>query len=155
MSYDPEDGQEISNLPAVHSAARGSLAQRPGMVVGSARKITVTHRGTGETFAIKPQGDRVLVKPIKEGADRRYGSLYIPDTSHENSTVGRVIAAGPGRHEGGVWIPMPDDITPGVVVVFGKHAGTEVEVWGTELLTLRAADIMFVCDDVLLDEVEG
>lgn len=140
---------EITSLPAVRV---GQLAhtERHEVDVGSKRSVTVTHRGTGEKFALRPQGDRIIVQPIKEGSDRRYGQLYLPDNAVEQPTIGRVLAAGDGRWEQGQFIATT--VVPGDVVVFGKHAGTEAEIWGTEVLFLRAGDIMAVCDDIGLDE---
>ena len=45
---------------------------------------------------IKPQNDRVLIKPFKTG-EEMYGNIVIPDMGKEKPEMGEVIAVGPGR----------------------------------------------------------
>lgn len=94
---------------------------------------------------VRPLGDRVVVVP-KEKADRVTESgIVIPEMAQQDSQVGRVIAIGPGRmSEYGVLIEPA--VEEGDEVVFGRYAGTELEVDGRAVLVLQSADIHAVID---------
>ncbi len=89
---------------------------------------------------IKPLADRVVVRP--EPADEKIGALYVPDTAKEKPQRGTVVAAGPGRVENGSKIDM--SVKEGDTVLYGKYAGTEVNLNGEDLLIMREADILGV-----------
>ena len=93
---------------------------------------------------IKPLGDRIIVKRGEEERSSP-GGIVIPDTAKEKPVRGRVIAVGPGRvlEDGRRW---PLDVKEGDEVLFGKHAGSEVEVGGEKLLVLREDDVMGVIE---------
>ena len=89
--------------------------------------------------AIKPLGDRVVVKP--EPAEEKTSSgMYIPDTAKEKPQRGKVVAVGPGRVENGTKIEMT--VKEGDVVLYGKYSGTEVTIDGDEVLIVRESDIL-------------
>lgn len=84
---------------------------------------------------IKPLADRVVVEP-KAIEQKTAGGLIIPDTNKEKPLEGIVLAVGAGTKE----IAM--EVKVGDKVLYGKYAGTEVTVDGTELLIMRQADIL-------------
>jgi chaperonin GroES len=86
---------------------------------------------------IKPLADRVVIEP-KEAETKTAGGLYIPDTAKEKPQQGTVIAAGPGKKD------EPMEVKVGDVVLYGKYAGTEVEVAGKKYLIVRQSDIMAI-----------
>lgn len=89
--------------------------------------------------AIKPLGDRVVVRP--EAAEEKTESgLYIPDTAKEKPQRGTVVSVGPGRIENGTKIDMT--VGQGDKVLYGKYAGTEIAIEGEDLLILRENDIL-------------
>ena len=91
---------------------------------------------------IRPLGDRILVKRIKE-EEKTKGGIIIPDTAKEKPMEGKVIAAGPGaRGEDGKIHPL--DVKAGDRVLFGKWSGTEVKLDGDELIIMKESDIMGV-----------
>ena len=91
---------------------------------------------------IKPLGDRILVKRIKE-EERTKGGIIIPDTAKEKPQQGEVVAVGPGgRDEAGKLIPI--DLKAGDRVLFGKWSGTEVKIDGVEYLIMKESDVMGV-----------
>jgi chaperonin GroES len=56
-----------------------------------------------------------------------------------------VVAAGPGKvGEDGKRIPL--DVKKGNRVLFGKYAGTEIEIDGVEHLIMREEDILGVIE---------
>ncbi len=88
---------------------------------------------------IRPLHDRVIVKRIEEEGKTK-GGIIIPDTAKEKPQEGRVIAVGPGKHEDGKVIPL--DVKAGDKILFGKYAGTEINLNAEEHLILREDDIL-------------
>jgi chaperonin GroES len=90
---------------------------------------------------MRPVNDRVLIRP-KQAPDK-IGSLYIPDTAKEKPLEGEVVAIGNGKiAETGESFPL--DVKVGEVVMYGKYAGTEIEVRGEKFLVMREDDIIGV-----------
>ena len=88
-------------------------------------------------MAVKPLSDRVLVKP-NPAEEKTAGGLFIPDTAKEKPLMGKVVAAGPGTSD----IKM--EVKVGDTVMYGKYAGTEIHIDGTDYLIMKQADIMAV-----------
>ncbi|MDD5720135.1 MAG: co-chaperone GroES [Candidatus Krumholzibacteria bacterium] len=92
-------------------------------------------------IAIKPLADRVIVQPM-EGETMK-GGIIIPDTAKEKPQQGKVIAVGPGRVDDSGNRVAPE-VKKGDTVLYGKYAGTEVSVGGTDYLILREGDILAI-----------
>ena len=89
---------------------------------------------------VRPLHDRVLVKRVEEET-KTAGGIIIPDTQTEKPAQGEVISTGPGqRTENGELRAL--DVKAGDRVLFGKYAGTEVKVDGSELLIMKEDDIL-------------
>ena len=89
---------------------------------------------------IKPLGDRVLVKRIKE-EDKTKGGIIIPDTAKEKPQEGKVVAVGRGKvAEDGKLIPP--EVRAGDKILFGKYSGSEIKLDGEEHIVLREDDIL-------------
>jgi chaperonin GroES len=87
-----------------------------------------------------PLEDRVVIK-VLESEDKTASGIVLPDTAKEKPSKGRVMAAGPGKHDdNGKLIPMP--VSNGDIVVFAKYAGTELKLDGDEYLVVRATDLI-------------
>ncbi len=86
---------------------------------------------------IKPLSDRVLILP-NPAEEKTAGGLFIPDTAKEKPLAGKVIAVGPGTSE------VKMEVKEGDQVLYGKYAGTEVTVDGTDYLIMRQNDIMAI-----------
>jgi chaperonin GroES len=95
-------------------------------------------------MAIRPLQDRIIVKRLAE-EEKTKGGIIIPDTAKEKPLEGQVIAVGNGRilEDGKV---RPLDVKKGDKVLFGKYAGTEIKIDGTEHLILREEDILAVLE---------
>jgi chaperonin GroES len=93
---------------------------------------------------IRPLGDRILVKRIKE-EEKTKGGIIIPDTAKEKPQEGKVVAVGKGKmtEEGKLLVP---DVKAGDKILFGKYAGSEVKLEGEEHLILREDDILGVLE---------
>jgi len=86
----------------------------------------------------QPFEDRVVILPSDEVESMR-GGLYIPDTAKEKPTQGEVLAAGPGRMEKGVRVPM--EVRVGDKVLYGKYSGQNVTLDGTEVVICKVTDL--------------
>ena len=93
-------------------------------------------------MAIKPMDDRVLVKPI-ESESKTASGIYLPESAKEKPVRGEVMATGPGKRlDNGQRAQM--SVKKGDTVVYGKYAGTEVELKGDKLLILRESELLGV-----------
>lgn len=93
---------------------------------------------------LKPLGDRILVKRI-EAEEVKKGSIIIPDTAKEKPQEGEVIAVGPGKIDDKGTRHAPE-VKKGDKVLFGKYAGTEVEIDGKECLIMNEDDILAIIE---------
>jgi chaperonin GroES len=91
-------------------------------------------------MAVKPLEDRVLVKPIERESVTESG-LYLPESSKERPMTGKVVAVGPGRTLDNGTVAKPQ-VKKGDTVVFGKYAGTEVEIKGDEHMIMRESELL-------------
>lgn len=94
---------------------------------------------TKQRLKILPLADRVAIRPMEETREMR-GGLYIPDTAKEKPIQGEVLAVGPGRMEKGQRIPM--ELKVGDRVVYGKYAGSQVELEDEEIILIKEADVI-------------
>ena len=86
---------------------------------------------------IKPLADRVLVKPLPAEKTTASG-LIIPDSAKEKQQKGTVMAIGTGLKDEPMTVKVAD------TVLFGKYAGTELVIDGTEYLIMRESDIFAI-----------
>lgn len=86
---------------------------------------------------ITPLHDRVIVKPAA-AETKTAGGIIIPDTAKEKPQRGTVIAAGPGKKD------EPVTVKAGDTVLYGKYAGTEINLDGEEVLIMRESDILAI-----------
>lgn len=94
-------------------------------------------------MAIKPLGDRVLVK-VLEAKEKSEGGIYLPDSAKEKPQEAEVIATGQGKvlESGKVQAP---EVKVKDKVLFGKYSGTAVTTKeGEEYLILREDDILAI-----------
>ena len=93
---------------------------------------------------VKPLQDRVIVKRIEEEETTK-GGIIIPDTAKEKPIEGEVIAVGGGKllDTGN---KQPLEVKKGDKVLFGKYAGTDIQVEGEEHLIMREDDIIAIIE---------
>jgi chaperonin GroES len=89
---------------------------------------------------LRPLDDRVVVEP-KEAEEMTAGGIVLPDTAKEKPQRGTVLAIGPGKlldngERGKLSVVVGDQ------VIYGKYAGSDVEVDGREVKILRESDIL-------------
>lgn len=90
--------------------------------------------------------DRVLVRRHPTADELR--GIHIPDAHQKKPQEGTVIATDPrGRFFPGLGF-LPLQVQPGDHVIFGKHAGVEVElIEGEEVFIVREDEIMGIRED--------
>ena len=86
---------------------------------------------------IKPLADRVLVEPAP-AEEKTAAGIIIPDTAKEKPQKGVVVAVGPGKKD------EPMTVSTGDNVLYGKYAGTEITIDGTNYLIMRESDIVAI-----------
>jgi chaperonin GroES len=86
---------------------------------------------------IKPLADRVLIEPAAAETKTASG-IIIPDNAKEKPQKGIVVAAGPGTKD------EPITVKVGDTVLYGKYAGTELKLDGTDYLIMRESDILAI-----------
>jgi chaperonin GroES len=93
---------------------------------------------------IRPLHDRVIVKRVEEEETTK-GGIIIPDTAKEKPVEGKVIAVGDGKvTDDGKKIPL--EVKAGDKVLFGKYAGTEIQIEGEEHIIMREDDIIAIVE---------
>ena len=86
---------------------------------------------------IKPLADRVLVEP-QEAEEKTASGIIIPDTAKEKPQRGKVVAIGTGTKDESMEVKVGD------TVLYGKYAGTELNIDGKDYLIMRQSDILAV-----------
>ncbi|MDK2909249.1 MAG: chaperonin GroES [Bacteroidales bacterium] len=86
---------------------------------------------------IKPLADRVVVEPA-QAENKTASGIIIPDTAKEKPQKGTVVAVGAGKKD------EPLTVKVGDVVLYGKYAGTEINIDGNDYLIMRESDILAI-----------
>lgn len=94
---------------------------------------------TIEIMTIKPLSDRVLIEPAK-AEEKTAGGIIIPDSAKEKPLKGTVKAVGNGTKDEEMVVKIGDE------VLYGKYAGTEIEVDGEKFLMMKQSDILAIVE---------
>lgn len=86
---------------------------------------------------IKPLADRVLVKPAAT-EEKTASGIIIPDSAKEKPLRGEIIAVGNGTKDEEMVVKVGD------TVLYGKYAGTELDLEGEKYLIMRQSDILAI-----------
>ena len=86
---------------------------------------------------IQPLADRVLIKPAA-AEERTVGGIIIPDSAKEKPLRGEVLAVGQGTKDEQMILKTGDQ------VLYGKYAGTELELDGEKYLIMRQSDVLAI-----------
>ena len=84
---------------------------------------------------IKPLADRVLIKPMA-AEEKTIGGIIIPDSAKEKPLQGEVVAVGNGTKDEEMILKEGDQ------VLFGKYAGTELDLEGVTYLIMIQSDVL-------------
>ena len=86
---------------------------------------------------IRPLADRVFIQPAA-AEEKTVSGLIIPDSEKEKPLKGEVIAIGNGTKDEEMVVMVGD------TVLYGKYAGTELELEGGKYLIMRQSDILAI-----------
>ena len=86
---------------------------------------------------IRPLADRVVILPAP-AEEKTVGGIIIPDTAKEKPLKGEVKAVGNGTKDEEMILKEGDQ------VMYGKYAGTEIELDGTKYLIMRQSDVLAI-----------
>lgn len=86
---------------------------------------------------IQPLADRVLIEPTP-AEEVTMGGIIIPDSAKEKPLKGTVVAAGEGTKDEKMVLKAGD------TVLYGKYAGTELELEGKKYLIMRQSDVLAI-----------
>lgn len=86
---------------------------------------------------IKPLADRVLVKPAA-AEEKTVSGIIIPDSAKEKPLKGEVIVVGNGTKDEEMVLKAGD------TVLYGKYAGTEIELEGEKYIIMRQNDVLAI-----------
>lgn len=86
---------------------------------------------------IKPLADRVLIKAAT-AEEKTVSGIIIPDTAKEKPLRGEVVAVGGGTKDEEMVLKAGDQ------VLYGKYAGTEIELESEKYLIMRQSDVLAI-----------
>jgi len=81
--------------------------------------------------------DRVLIRPVAAETKTSAG-IIIPDSAKEKPLQGEVLAVGEGTKDEAMILKAGDQ------VLYGKYAGTELELDGEKYLIMRQSDVLAI-----------
>lgn len=88
---------------------------------------------------VKPLADRVLILPTAAEEVTASG-IIIPDSAKEKPLKGTVLAVGHGTKDEEMVLKEGD------VVLYGKYAGTEIDLEGDKVLIMRQNEVLAVVE---------
>lgn len=99
---------------------------------------------SNKKISVTPLGDRVLIKPEGDEAEKRASGIYVPESAQkEKPERGEVVAVGEGkRTENGQLIPLR--VKVGDMVMFSKYGGDEVKIDDEEYLIISEVQILAI-----------
>lgn len=89
---------------------------------------------------LKPLADRVVIEPMAAETKTASG-IYIPDTAQEKPQKGKIVAVGSGTKDEEMKIKVGD------IVLYGKYAGTEININNEKFLIMRQSDILAIIEE--------
>jgi chaperonin GroES len=95
-------------------------------------------------MSVKPLDDRILIKPVEQASQTESG-IYLPESAKEKPQEGKVVAVGPGKLLDNGERAKPA-VKKGDTVVYGKYAGTEIEIKKAKHLIMRESELLGVIE---------
>lgn len=86
---------------------------------------------------VKPLADRIIIRPA-QAEEVTAAGIIIPDSAKEKPLKGTVIAVGPGTKDEVM------ELKDGDTVLYGKYAGTELEIEGDKVLIMRQSEVLAI-----------
>lgn len=80
---------------------------------------------------------KVLVKP-QAAEEKTSSGIIIPDSAKEKPLKGEVVLVGAAKKDEAM------EVKAGDMVLYGKYAGTELNIDGTDYLLISQTDILYI-----------
>ncbi|MGF7139543.1 co-chaperone GroES [Roseimarinus sediminis] len=80
---------------------------------------------------------KILVEPMA-AEEKTAGGIIIPDSAKEKPQVGKVVLAGESKKD------EPMEVKVGDTVFYGKYAGTELNIDGSDYLLISQTDVLYI-----------
>ena len=95
-----------------------------------------------KTFAFRPLGEKIVVKPSQKDGDKKLASgIIIPETANkERPARGKVVAVGEGKREEGKLVPLTVQV--GDEVLFSKYGYDEIKLDDVEYYILSESSVL-------------
>ena len=97
--------------------------------------------------ALKPLGDRVLVRHLEQKTTRQVGSIVLPDSATEKIHQGVVIEVGPGARNPTTGIKFPMTVKKGDRVLLPDFTPTMFKVGNDKYGLYSEQDILCTLHD--------
>lgn len=88
---------------------------------------------------LRPIEDHVVVKLSNEAEEKKIGGIIIPDTAKEKPQMAEVVGVGTDED-------LKKAVKVGDKVLYGKYAGTEIELEGVKYLILSKSEILAIVE---------
>jgi chaperonin GroES len=95
-------------------------------------------------MSVKPLEDRILIKSIEPEKKTKSG-IFLPESAKERPMQGKVVEIGPGKLLDNGQRAKPA-VKKGDTVLFGKYAGTEIEIKNAKHMILRESELLGVIE---------
>jgi len=105
---------------------------------------TATKSKPATKTSLKPLDDRVIVV-ADEPEEKTASGIFLPEGAKEKPMQGTILAVGPGKLTDTGERAKPA-VKKGDKVIYGKYAGTEVEVDGNTLMIMRESELLGVIE---------
>ena len=86
---------------------------------------------------IKPLGDRIVIEPLV-AEEKTASGIIIPDTAKEKPNQGKVVAVPVENDDNKITVKVGD------TVLYGKYAGTDIDIDGNSYLIMSEKDILAI-----------
>ena len=94
---------------------------------------------------VRPLEDRVLIKPTDPETKTASG-IYLPESAKEKPIQGKIVAVGPGKMLDNGERVKPS-VKKGDTVVFGKYAGSEIEIKNIKHMIMRESELLGIIEN--------
>ena len=91
-------------------------------------------------MSVKPLEDRILIKPL-EAETKTASGIFLPESAKEKPMQGKIVATGPGKLLDNGKRAKPA-VKKGDTVVYGKYAGTEIEIKKVPHIIMRESELL-------------
>jgi chaperonin GroES len=88
---------------------------------------------------LRPIEDHLVVKISADAEEKKIGGIIIPDTAKEKPQMAEVVAVGTDED-------LKKAVKVGDKILYGKYAGTEIELDGIKYLILEKKEILAIVE---------